>query len=376
MSRPRTFHPRILQAALVMVVFCSCQAEDPLDPAGSGPGFEAQVEAMAPQLDAWDAWFEELARLDQADRFGEVLFHRQKTQRLLWDQTSAKRLSDTTVLEDPGACCGPLLTLVDLKHQLDQLSVDMLVVFVPLAAAVYPEHFGQSAPLADGQLPPLLDGRLRRFYAALEAAGVEVLDLLPTFLERRYDGPIDPADGRRELLFRWQDPHWTTYGSSVAAAQIAQRVRRYSWFEDIAVQQGEALLEEVVSRKERHGYIAQRMLGRGLLPAETPKERVRQVQVRIPGEIWSFNDRASPIVLLGDSFASRAHGLPDQLLKQLGFRVDAITVPGGEPTGAVKALRFRGDRLAGKRLVIWEITVYALNGDWRPVEILGVDEAD
>ena len=83
------------------------------------------------------------------------------------------------MLEDPESCCGPLLTLVDLKRQLDQVGVDLLVVFVPLAAAVYPEHFGDSAPLVDGEPPPLLDFRLRAFYAALDTAGIEILDLLP-----------------------------------------------------------------------------------------------------------------------------------------------------------------------------------------------------
>ena len=82
------------------------------------------------------------------------------------------------------------------------------------------------------------------------------------------------------------------------------------------------------------------------------------------------------VILLGDSFASPRHGLPDQLLKQLSFRFDTITVAGGVPTAALKALRFRGDQLAGKRLVIWEITAYALAENWRPVDILSTDAAD
>ena len=48
-----------------------------------------------------------------------------------------------------------------------------------------------------------------------------------------------------------------------------------------------------------------------------------------------------------------------------------MAVAGGLPAGGPKALRFRGDRLAGKKLVIWEITSYALAEDWRPVDVLG-----
>ncbi len=363
--------------ALGLLALAACRPPEP-PRSGAAGRFADQVRAAEVRLGPWQPWFEELARLDGADRFDDVLCHRQATQRLLWDAAVAAPLADASRLEQCLAtsraetCRGPLLTLVDFRRQLDQVGVDLLVVIIPPAAAVYPELFGDSAPLAAGETPPLLDRHLRAFYAALEAAGVEVLDLLPAFLERRFDGPLD--GDRRELLYRWQDTHWTAHGAAVAGAAIAERVERYPWFSEVAAGMGEARWQEYTAWEEQHGSVVRHLLRQGRLAAGTPKERVRRVRVRIEGERWSFEDRASPVLLLGDSFSLPQYGLPDQLLKHLGFRVDPVTVGGGLGAGALKALRFRGDRLAGKRLVIWEITAYALAEDWRPVDVLGRGE--
>jgi alginate O-acetyltransferase complex protein AlgJ len=351
-----------------VLLLAACAPPEPTPPP-DGAGFAAQAREMQAALAPWQPWFEELKQLDQADRYRDVLCQRRLSQRVLWDDQLAARLAGAATLVVPEGS-GPLLTLADLKRQLDGVGVDLLVVFVPPSAAIYPEHFGDSAPPAAAERPPLLDRHLRDFYAALEAAGVEVLDLLPALLEHRYDGPID-EDGRRELIFHWQDVHWTTWGTEIAAGEIARRVRRYPWFDEVAERQGRALFDKTVSRERVHGSIVRRLIDRGRLPADTPKELRRRVKVRIRGELWSFNDRDSPIVLLGDSFSLPRFGLPDQLLENLGFRVDAVTVAGGLPTGGPKALAFRGDRLAGKRLVIWEVTSIALAADWRPVDVLG-----
>ena len=63
---------------------------------------------------------------------------------------------------------------------------------------------------------------------------------------------------------------------------------------------------------------------------------------------------------------------PDALLRELGFRPDRITVPGGMPTAVLEALALRGDRLAGKRLVIWVFTTVAWHEPerWQPVAVL------
>jgi alginate O-acetyltransferase complex protein AlgJ len=74
-------------------------------------------------------------------------------------------------------------------------------------------------------------------------------------------------------------------------------------------------------------------------------------------------DRASPVLLLGDSHTLVFHaggdmhatgaGLPDQLARELGFAVDLVGVRGSGATPARINLARRAGALDGKRLVVW-----------------------
>ena len=74
-------------------------------------------------------------------------------------------------------------------------------------------------------------------------------------------------------------------------------------------------------------------------------------------------DRASPLLLLGDSHTlvfheggdmhARGAGLSDQLALELGFAVDLVGVRGSGATPARINLARRKDGLAGKKLVVW-----------------------
>lgn len=359
-------------------------------------GYREQIARAEEQRQRWQPWYVDLARQERRDRCpaawtsaptGETppsaadgLCVREGSQRLMWDPELSRALSDSASLhKEP--CKGPLCTIVAFQRQLRALDVDLLVLIVPPVSAVYPESIGLPTPLAAGEDPPLLDRHLRAFYLALEDAGVEVVDLLPEYLRRRHQGEMveEPGGGaRRELLYHRQDPHWTSFGAAVAAEVLAERIRRFPWYESEARRMGEAMIEETFPIEHRRGSIVRRLQQRGGLPADLPSEVVRRRQVKIQGEIWSLTDTTSPIVLIGDSFSSPSFDLSNQLLRQLTWRVDTVTVTGGFPTGGVKALRFRGDRLAGKRLVIWEITSYALWGqtDWRPVDLLASASTD
>ncbi len=78
-------------------------------------------------------------------------------------------------------------------------------------------------------------------------------------------------------------------------------------------------------------------------------------------------DRASPVLLLGDSHSlifhaggdmpARGAGLPDQLALELGFPVDLVAVRGSGATPAratlLRLARADPEYLAGKKLVVW-----------------------
>ncbi|MCC5830758.1 MAG: hypothetical protein JJU36_15030 [Phycisphaeraceae bacterium] len=97
-------------------------------------------------------------------------------------------------------------------------------------------------------------------------------------------------------------------------------------------------------------------------------------------------DTRSPILLLGDSFTNifsrkamgwgDSAGLAEQLAYELALPLDVIAINGGGALASRQALAAdlaRGeDRLAGKRLVIWQFATRELSqGDWRLLNIRG-----
>src|SRR5262249_16224596 len=78
---------------------------------------------------------------------------------------------------------------------LPRRGIDVLFVPVPKMTEVYPEHFADHCP-PDRVVAP----HMRRLLLDLLEADVEVVDLLPSFLEER---DKDPAP-----LYQSADPHW------------------------------------------------------------------------------------------------------------------------------------------------------------------------
>src|SRR5436190_18042487 len=69
----------------------------------------------------------------------------------------------------------PIPAIVDFQEQLKTRGIHLLVVPVPPKAAIYPEKILSRFDVRTDDSAPLL----HRFYEALGAAGVEVLDLMP-----------------------------------------------------------------------------------------------------------------------------------------------------------------------------------------------------
>ena len=329
--------------------------------------FQGQIDAFFNDLPRWESWFAEVERLDR-DNYVADIHLRARSGAVLYDAELMERD------RQPGQPDGPLATILAFARELESLDIDLLVVPVPPRRTTYPELVGISTPLTPGQQPPLPDGYLRQFYVTLERNGVEVLDLQPVFLERRFntiEGPPGQPGPYLELLFRVQDTHWTTYGASVAAEALAARIRDYPWYEDLQSRFGRAVLVEEDRWVTRRGGIARLLVNSGHLDPDTPGELLLDRHVGIAGEQWSRDDPTSPILLMGDSFFATARGFPNQLLKELGFRSDVIAVPGGVP-GNLEVLRLRDEGLAGKKLVVFEFVSFSLAArDWRIVEVLG-----
>lgn len=261
----------------------------------------------------------------------------------------------------------PLPAILDVHRQLAERDIELLFVPVPAKAAIVPT----ALPGVETEPARRLDGHDAAFLALLEAEGVRVLDLYPTFVTER-DAAAERPDGDDDRLYTHTDTHWSSYGARVAAAAIAEEIGDPAWRTaaprlELAVQPRRVQIEGDLWRR--------------LPEPRPPREELVLHTVGRPRADGSVEpvapSRSSPVLLLGDSHAlvfhaggdlhATASGLPDHLARELGMAVDLVAVRGSGATPARLNLLRRGDGLSGKRLVVWCLSVreYTEGQGWR-----------
>jgi hypothetical protein len=238
----------------------------------------------------------------------------------------------------------PLETIVDFKDQLAARDIRLLLVPVPDKASVYPEH------LAEHLSDQPVHANTLRLATELRARGVEVIDLHSAFATAKQRGGPE--------LYMKTDTHWTGDGARLAAEVIAKRVidlgvqtstrARYA-IEEVTVSRfGDVLEMSKLPNREQ-------LFGRESVRAQ----RVVDAETRAPYS----DDPRSPVLVLGDSFSRvlesdepGAAGWIAHLAHQLQRPVASIVNDGGASTLVREQLAQRLEILAGKRIVIWELT--------------------
>lgn len=241
----------------------------------------------------------------------------------------------------PGAsACDPLTSIVSCHRELSNAGIALILVAVPGKLSI-----GASALDTRLACAERIDVDHQVFYRLLEDQGVTVIDLVPDFAALWARG-IAP--------FCRQDSHWSPAGMAVACERIAERVVGHPWHAARRKQAATSRSLEI----EVSGDLA------ALARADVPKERLHIEQWFLDGQ-GITTDRQSPVVLLGDShtlvfsnglLADHA-GLPDHLAAKLGYAVDNV---GNQANGANQsriALARRRDKLAGKRCLVWVLSV-------------------
>lgn len=260
----------------------------------------------------------------------------------------------------------PFPVIVEFKDFLKELGVDFLLVPVPTKAEVFPDKL-LSGGLDVKQLP-VLNPYGRKILLELARAGVEVVDLLPAFLKAR--GQRRPDE---ETLYQAQDTHWTDRGLRLAAGIVAERIKRYPWYPDLAESAVDFTVEKVVFSWP--GDLVSRL---------APEEQPSYPPARLVGHKVKFPDGKlyedaveSPIVVLGDSFTGvfqrtpcRNAGVSAHIAREIRYPLDLVMNYGGGP-GVRKTLLRRGvEDLKQRRLVIWMFTardMYNYWEDWEPL---------
>jgi alginate O-acetyltransferase complex protein AlgJ len=261
----------------------------------------------------------------------------------------------------------PFPVIVEFRDFLKEQGVDFLVVPVPTKVEVFPDKL-LSGKLDVEQLP-VLNPYGRKLLLELTRAGVEVVDLLPAFLEARSERK--PED---EPLYQPQDTHWTDRGLRLAAKIIAGRIKQYPWYQDLSKSAVDFSVEKVTFKLR--GDLVSRLAPREQ-PKYEPDTRVGH-KVKLPDGTLYNDDLDSPIVLLGDSFTGvfqrtpcRNAGVSAHIAEQIRYPLDLVMSYGGGP-GVRKVLLRRGvEDLKKRRLVIWMFTardMYNYWEDWEPLK--------
>ncbi len=260
----------------------------------------------------------------------------------------------------------PLSAILDFKAQLDTADIKLIFVPIPAKATIYPEMISEH-----GNATPRIDIHHLKFYDILRKQGVNVLDLTDLFLKNRF------ADIGQ--LYCKQDTHWSGQACVLTAEAIAAAIGKPAWMTKIPKRKAKLETRSVEITGDLWKELGDTDLQKERLQLTFIKHGVESTaNTQLFGASW----RESPVVLLGDSHNLVFHagsgmhaqgaGLPDHLAHQLGFSVDVVAVRGSGATPSRLNLFRRRDKMRGKRVVIWCLSVreFTEGQGWRKVPVL------
>lgn len=262
----------------------------------------------------------------------------------------------------------PVRAILHFKQALASRGIEMIVVPTPVKPSLYPHLLNPRFKAGD---LPLRNASWGDFIMSLVNQGVAVFDAGP-LLASAYE-----KDGIPRYLKT--DTHWTPQGMALVARKLSEVI-----MSTVALDS---------NRKKVYRHASESVSAQGdmvaMLQLSNPgalfqKENVELQQVLLPdGRVWHAVSDAD-ILLLGDSFSNIyshqamgwgfASGFAEQLSFFLNRPLDSI-IRNDDGAFATRAQLSRElaagrDRLAGKRLVIWQFANRELAiGDWRLIEM-------
>ena len=259
----------------------------------------------------------------------------------------------------------PVKAIVDFRNQLAAREIDLVVLPVWVKPSVEGEMLAVSNANrveARGALP---NPSFNEFKARLERAKVRLFDPAPPLMER----------GTNRPLYLETDTHWRPETMEF----VAERLADFLQLAPAAGSTSPTIIEkEIVAR----GDIAA-MLKLSRADKFFPPERVTIRQVVTGNALWRPSKEAD-VLLLGDSFSNifsfeamgwgESAGFAEHLSFALRRPIDCI-LRNSDASFATREILSnelaRGrDRLAGKKLVIWEFAARELSfGNWKLLDL-------
>jgi hypothetical protein len=257
----------------------------------------------------------------------------------------------------------PIKAIVDFRDQLAARGIDLLVLPIPMKPGVESDKLSLLGESKNVRQNPSFS----EFKARLERAAVRVFDPTPLMAEQKRNNSAP--------LYLETDTHWRPETMRMVARVLANSVR----FEGESL----PLTMNIGQEIEGMGDVA-RMLRLPLDQRLYSPQRVTINAVTSRGAPWRSTTTAD-LLVLGDSFANifslsalgwgESAGFVEHLSFWSGPRpVDCIlrNSDGAFATREILSRELaRGrDRLAGKKLVIWEFAARELAfGDWKMIDM-------
>lgn len=259
----------------------------------------------------------------------------------------------------------PLPAIRQLAVDLRARGIELLVVPVPSKAAM----LGMNSTA-----PAIHNAGYQQFVSTLREAQIAVCDLSGILLDiedaSKHHRPMQSTE-----LYLKTDSHWSPEGMRRAARFIAEQGAMAAI--PLAVNPSQWKTIEV--SMENVGDTA-RLLGQSAAHPVVPAESCNILRVvDQPGSDWQPDPQAE-VLLLGDSFANiysqqelgwgTSAGMAEHLSLILQRHIDRIALNAGGALASrrelLRHLQQGQDRLAGKKLVIWQFAERELSqGDWQ-----------
>lgn len=254
--------------------------------------------------------------------------------------------------------------IVEFNDYLADKGIDMLFVPMPSKIEIYPEKIN------NGIVPPkqeIIQPYGRKFLRELQQAGVEVIDLLPLYLQAKHE-----ISDSNNFLYQKKDTHWKNKALQIAAKTISERLKQYAWYKE-ATQKD--YTRKMVSFK-RQGDIVKRLPDS--IQSNYPPAKLTGSKIFTPdGNAFKRNPNAE-IMLIGDSFTGvfelidcKSAGIGANIAYHSSLPLDIVTSWGGGPLVRAKMLRSRKEYMNNKRVVIYLMVdrdLYNYSQGWESID--------
>jgi len=258
----------------------------------------------------------------------------------------------------------PIKAILDFRDQLAKRGIDLVVLPIPAKPTIDGEMLSAQIP----QGHPLENPSFTEFKLRLQERGIQLFDPTVVLLKQKQLGGGAP-------LYLQADTHWRPDTMELIAQAFASELH----------------LQPLAHPPDFHFTVRDVATGGditallNLPPSQNifPAQHVRIRQVNLGNNAWRPSSDAD-LLLLGDSFSNifslqsmgwgESAGFAEHLSVALGRPIDCI-LRNGDGAFATRELLSRElarghDRLAGKKLVVWEFSARELAlGDWKIIEM-------